>query len=269
MKSAIAYLVVFLSVLGVGFARTRSLARAEAPAAAPLLVASAPPVASPPEREGFVGVLLAKQSVDVAPRVGSTALAVKIRAGDTVKRGDTLATLDGRDKAQALRMAAIAQRSQADRAARAKRLLDANLASAEEAQSATFEAERRSAELDLARVLVDDAVVRAPFDGVVVARFVDPGTHVAAGAPMFRLIDPHGARLRFGVPPAVADGLRAGDSVRFGAPGTSLEARARIASVAPEVDRSAGLVVVEADVADIGAFRSGSEIRVVVEGPGR
>jgi multidrug efflux pump subunit AcrA (membrane-fusion protein) len=193
-----------------------------------------------------------------------------------VKRGTTLATLEARDKAQAVRAAAIAQQRQAAHAARSVRLRDATLITADEAEAAKYDEEQRAAELDLVRVLVDDAIIRAPFDGVIVARFVEPGTHVAAGTPMLRMIDPQGARIRFGVPPEVANTIATGQAVRFSTPSIPCKAfgsacpgsheaaaqSARITSVSPEVDRSAGLVVVEADVGEISAFRSGTQVTV-------
>lgn len=269
MRSAIAYLMLFVTVLAFGFARVRHGNAAVLPPPAAEESRTTPASAVPARGDAWLGILVAKQSVDVSPRVASLISAVKVRPGDVVKRGDILAVLDGRDRAQALRAASVASRSQAERAARTERLHEAALASDEDARSARFEAERRAVELDLARVLVDDAVVRAPFDGTIVARFVDPGRHVAAGAPMLRMIDPHGARVRFGVPPSVADGLRVGQELAFCGTGAGLRSgRATLTSVAAEVDRSAGLVVVEGDVATIGAFRSGSEVRVALRGEG-
>lgn len=279
MRSLLAYGAALLLIVGVALARTRFDSSPQAdgprPVAAPSAGAapsgSAVVPATGSAERGWVGILVANRSVDVSTRYASLVRVAGGRAGDTVKQGAVLATLEARDRAGALRAAVAAHKGQAGRAARSKRMREAALISAEEAESAQFEAERQSAELDLARVFVDDAIVRAPFDGTIVARLVEPGMHVAAGTPMFRMIDTGGARLRFGVPVAVADGMAPGISVRFENPtipagSPSHSAKARVTSISPEVDRSAGLVVIEAEVPESGAFRSGTQVTVFRDG---
>ena len=270
MKAAIGYALALIATLTFAFAFVRLHPRASTSAAQPAPAAPTAAVASarPPERSrSWVGIVLANRSVDVSPRTASLVRTTNVRAGDVVKKGTPLATLEARDKASALRAAAAAHRNQAARTARSRVLRAEAAISIEEAENAEFEAARQSAELDLARVFVDDAIVRAPFDGIIVARFVEPGTHVAAGTPMFRMIDKGGARLRFGVPIAVADTLTPGQSVGFVNPALGgPTGAARITSISPELDRSVGLVVIEAEAGAIGTFRSGTEVSVYLDG---
>lgn len=266
MRASIGYLVALVAIVVVAVARehVRGPGAASSEIVDRRLRQETARVSAPAERTGRVGILIAQQSVDVSPRVASLVRSVNVRPGDVVKKGTVLAMLEARDKAHAVRAAAIAQKSQAERAARSQRLKEATLASEAEAQIAKFDAEEKAAELDLARVLADDAIVRAPFDGTIVERFVEPGAHVAAGTPMFRVVDAASARLRFGVPPATADAMTLGQTVSFSVPGRT--GTARVTSISPEVDRSAGLVVIEADAGVIGPFRSGMEVLVYLEG---
>jgi len=50
--------------------------------------------------------------------------------------------------------------------------------------------------------------------------------HVAAGTPMFRIVDTSGSRLRFGVVPEIADALRIGQGVGLAAIDLALHASA-------------------------------------------
>jgi membrane fusion protein, multidrug efflux system len=107
--------------------------------------------------------------------------------------------------------------------------LRANL-SAEEDQVA-------AAELSLSR-----ATVRAPFDGVVASRAIDPGAVVAAGTPLLSVVDLDQMEMLGSVPVSAGAALAAGQQVELAVDG--VEGRAfsgtvqRIAPVAEEGTRT-------------------------------
>lgn len=164
--------------------------------------------------------------------VGAALVSVSADAGDAVKAGQELATLQpaGQEarvaRAQAAVAANAAGQSKADAAMaraqavlaqriaandRQKELVRQDIASAQRAEEALRDEDVARAELALAKA--DLAVIRAqgadaaaalqleqtllghhrlfaPYDAVVVARHVEPGTVVKAGDPIFTLIDP-------------------------------------------------------------------------------
>jgi RND family efflux transporter MFP subunit len=268
MKAAIAYLGA-LTLLILSAVILLRHAEHDAQRVAPTTPPSAASSSSPPaaSSSGWVGVLLGRRTVDIAPRTSSIVRSVQVRAGDSVTQGSVLASLEARERAFAVQAAAAAQRSQLSKAQRTARLEKQSLASAEEAELARFEAERKSAELNLARVLAEDGIIRAPFAGTVVARTAEPGAFVGAGTPMFRLVDTAAARIRFGVSAAVSSQLALGQSVSFRVEDVGPLREARISTISAEVDRSAELVVIEADVDGLGLARSGIRVRVFVQQP--
>lgn len=64
-----------------------------------------------------------------------------------------------------------------------------------------------------ASAALDDKTVRAPFDGVVLDRFIDVGQMAAPNAPLLRLIDTSELRVRFDVPQFDADKVKLGGKV--------------------------------------------------------
>ncbi|MGI9517060.1 MAG: efflux RND transporter periplasmic adaptor subunit [Pirellulaceae bacterium] len=71
-----------------------------------------------------------------------------------------------------------------------------------EAQSAlvrSIEAEQKLAQHDL-----DDCLLQAPFSGMIVSRLIDDGAVVAAGTPVFELIDNRNLEVHVGVPLSTA-----------------------------------------------------------------
>jgi len=212
-----------------------------------------------------VGVLVAERTVDVAPRVSGLITQVKVRPGGHVKAGAVLATLDARALTQQMALALAEERKESDRAGRRQKLFEASLASKEEAETERWESQAKLARLGEARVRVDEAMLRAPFDGTVVGRFVEPGTLVAAGAPSIRVVSTGKPILRFGVSPEEARTLPVGSVVSFRDASSCDDAhyRARVVNVSSEVDRTVERIVVDAEADDEPAhFRSGRRVRV-------
>jgi len=81
---------------------------------------------------------------------------------------------------------------------------------------------------------LDDCTLRAPFDGVIVARFVDPGTVVDAGAAVYELIDDRNLEIHVGVPQGMTHQLQPGANYRVQADQTVLDAKMRV--LLPKMD---------------------------------
>ncbi|HEY9421279.1 MAG TPA: biotin/lipoyl-binding protein, partial [Thermoanaerobaculia bacterium] len=75
------------------------------PPAAPPATAPAAAPQPQPERDGWIGVVVASKSVDVTADTQGRLQAVHVAIGDQVRRGDRLATLDTSLAAQDLEMA--------------------------------------------------------------------------------------------------------------------------------------------------------------------
>lgn len=181
-----------------------------AAACAPTATASAAGGAPPPpavtvaavtvremsETAEFTGRLAPVDDVEVRPRVSGHVEAVHFEAGQMVKRGDLLFTIDARWYAAALASAeaSVAQaRVRADNAEReaqrAGQLLASRAISAEESEARTSRlAEARASLLaaeaarDTARLDVEYTRITAPVDGRVSRALVTPG-NLVSGVP--------------------------------------------------------------------------------------
>jgi len=162
--------------------------------------------------------------------------AVMAREGESVRAGAPLVRLDARDVAArreqaeaSLRGAEAAQREAALHAGRMRALhadsaapralVDAAEASLTRAEQATLSARAAVTEVGL---LSEYAEVRAPFDGVVVQRLVDPGAFVTPGAPLVVIENPSRLRVVATVPPPAAAALRRGATVRVSIEGVAV-----------------------------------------------
>jgi len=229
------------------------------------------------ESRGYVGVITAAESVDIAPRFQGVVATVLVRAGDVVQANQVVAEMDRKSMQEELRAAeaalgaAIAANRQAEvdvEAARGKLTLETKMvadgvsprvnldeaqlalkraeAAAQKAQSAVAQ---ESSHVQTARDHLADLALRAPHEGTVAMRFKDPGATVAPGAAIVRIVG-HGAlRLRFAVPPEQAHLLALGATVHATVETLAQPVAATIKQVSPALDPSSGLIIVEAELA--------------------
>jgi RND family efflux transporter MFP subunit len=239
-----------------------------APAASP---ASAPAPSAPPERKGWIGVLVARESVDVTAESPGRVLAVHVQIGDRVRRGDRIATLDTRVMAQDLEMARSSlqaaeaeERRSSDELAEAKarserRQENPDFFSKEDLAEAALRAKTAAAAHEVAQARVAEQrarirqleaglsrnEVRAPFDGRVAERFADAGALVGPGTAVVRLISAGDLLVRAAVPPEEARALRVGAPVAVTVRTQSLRLPGTVERVAPEVDAASQMVLIE------------------------
>lgn len=168
------------------------------------------------ETRSVTGTLRAMERAEVAAQESGAVLEVKVDVGDLVKKGDTIAVLDDRRlnvsilEAKANLTASeamIAERSAeferagrdlemkeklfSQRAVAERELLDAKEST--EVKQARLNASKDQFEamqsaLELLNVRLTDVTIKAPFDGRIVNRHVDPGEWIAPGNPVVTLI---------------------------------------------------------------------------------
>lgn len=157
------------------------------------------------QRRGFPGRAQATQEIDLAFRVQGPLITRPVNVGDVVKTGDVVARIDPRDFEVNLRNVE-AQLSEAraalERAAgdfrRQQNIFNTDPGATSESavDRAREERDRASATVDsltasvtTAQDQLDDTTLRAPFDGTVVATYVENFQNVRAKQPIVRILD--------------------------------------------------------------------------------
>lgn len=258
-----------IAVLSVGAllvrraeSRTNKVALAAAPKPVTVVAARAEPYQS---YRVYVGTLEPWLSASVGPQLVSSYVdTVLVRPGSTVKRGEVLATLDCRDASAASQAVAsearavdARQKALASEAARMRTLLAGNFVSANEAeqksaQSAATEAQLESmrARLTQKTLQVGDCVLRAPFDGEIASRSIDPGAFVRPGVSIVSVVDRSTVRLVADVPEIDFDVVAPGRNARVRLVASGKDLTGAIARRAPAADPATRTVRFEIDLAD-------------------
>ena len=264
-------LALVLLLLAAGCDR-RAAPTATAAEAAPKPVARPAPATAPPEeRKGWLGVVVARESVDVTADSQGRLQAVYVSIGDRVRRGDRIASLDTRIAAQDLEMARSSlkaneadERRATDELSEAqarndRRQKNPDFFSKEDLADAALKAKTAAAALEVARSRTAEQQakirqlttslsrneIRAPFDGRVAARFADAGALVGPGTPVVRLISAGDLMVRAAVPPEEARRLAAGTPVTATVRTLSLPVPGTIQRISPEVDAASQMVLIE------------------------
>lgn len=205
-------------------------------------------------------------SVVVTP-LGGIALDVLVREGDTVKRGQPLARLQSREAMTLgadLSSAQGAYRVAAAQAARDEQLLKEGIVPQARLQASVASRDAASArvrELQAARAWAPAVQgagmgvyeLRAPMDGRVIERAVQPGGTYDALAKAFVVVAGQRVMLELRVPASVAPQVRRGQEVR-----TSEGAMARVSESGGTLDAVSQTVLVRAE-GDAGSLLPGMQ----------
>ena len=162
-------------------------------------------------------------------KVGGEVELVPLREGQDVREGEVLARIDTRNlQAQYDRQVAAVERARADldlatlnrdknRVLLDKHYISQNTYEATESAYAGMVASLKLAEADarLAKISLEDAVVRAPFAGTIAKRHVQPGEKVSMDSTIVTLVDLRQMVLEAAVPAADIPAVQIGQPARF------------------------------------------------------
>jgi len=173
--------------------------RAMLPPPPPVAVAPATATALPLYIEA-IGTLEAVRQVVVVPEVGGRVVAIHFESGDMVRGGAPLVQLnDAPERGDLHRFRAIAEFAQQE-LERVQSITDRRAIS----QSNLDEAKRRFGEArgDIARTeaLIEQKLIRAPFDGVLGVRKINLGQYLQPGQPIVTLTNLDTLYVNFTVP---------------------------------------------------------------------
>ena len=186
-------------------------------------------ITSRPLIEQAAGTLRAKVETVISPLITATISSIAVWAGDEVKAGDVLVTLDARelqarvDQAHQAVVAAGARLAQTEKdLARVRRIMKADPGAVSKAERdrlqttvSTARAERigLQRQKDEARTALSYSKLTAPIAGRIVERLADPGDTARPGEPLLRMYDPATLRLDASVRESVASKLAKGQSL--------------------------------------------------------
>jgi RND family efflux transporter MFP subunit len=215
------------------------------------------------------GTMRAKKEVDLAFLVGGEVSWVGVDVGAHVRRGQVLARIDSTQIAAAATRARAANEKAGRDLNRARALVASGSLASVTLEDATTGESIATADQQEADFALRHGVIVAPDDGVVDARFVEPGEVVASGHPAFRVSGrSRGAVVKVGLADRDLVGLDVGRHARVRldvAPEAAIDAH--VSQIASSSSPESGLFDVEVHVDGSGpaAWRSGMTAKVEID----
>lgn len=240
-----------------------------------------------------MGTVQARTASTLSSKLLGTVKKIHVREGDRVNQGTLLVVLDDRQVTARLRQdqEALAQTGRAAAAARAgadlaqatyqRYLLLAQQESVSRQEFDEVEARQRQAEamaaaarhgvqqaeaaVAAARASQQDANVRAPYDGIVTARMVEPGDLAAPGTPLVSLEKTGALRVDLVIPETHFNFVSLNQKVMIRIHSlSSPPLEGAVTTIAPAADQRSRSFLVKVDLPANPAVRSGMFARVII-----
>ncbi len=189
------------------------------------------------------GISKPLQSVVMSASLSEMIVSIPVEEGDRIKKGQLLVNLESEKEVLAVeRLEQMVTKADFDFSA-AKRLFDQKVTSRDEMLSKEVELKRLQTELKMAKAVVAERQMLAPFDGVVVQRFREPGEAVNEAEPILKVIDADKLLLLFYMDVKMLSALKKGDALDVVFPEASppLQRKAVVTFIDPEVDARSGM----------------------------
>jgi membrane fusion protein (multidrug efflux system) len=163
---------------------------------------------------------------------------IRVDKGDAVKRNQVLAVLESPETDHQVASARTDLIRRRQDAVRARSLGPAGAITQQEVDGAEAALGMAEAGLASVRALQDYQVIRAPFDGVVSVRYVDPGALLQASLPVLEVVDLSQVKVTLNVGQDAAPFVRLGDMVTLKQDERpDLDIRGTVTKLSPGLDR--------------------------------
>lgn len=127
------------------------------------------------------GTIKPVESVEVSSKITARIKEVLVKENDTVKAGQTVAVLDGKDLQNKLIKAQETVSNTLSKYNRTKYLYDIGAKSKEDFEDAQYNYESAESDMNVTQSDLDETIIVAPMDGVVVGEPKTPGTMAVQG----------------------------------------------------------------------------------------
>ncbi len=198
--------------------------------------------------------------VNVTTRMPGRIVKIFVDEGDTLHEGDTVATLDTREL-QAHRQALVAK---LNNVSANKHRLEALYAAGAIPQQKLDEINTAysmlSDNLKAMDIKLADMTIRAPMDGIVNVKVLEPNQMMPPGMPVVIETDPQGTWARFGIPETYLSQINLGDNLTLQSNSEGLTFKGKVIQILPMASFATHTPTTTRDERDVRTF----DIKVLI-----
>ncbi len=217
-------------------------------------------------RVSTVGTLSAIQSVVLRPEVNGKIEKIYFQEGERVKAGEPLFKINDALYKAKLKEAEARLALNKEEYNRAVKLLEKNFGTLQQRDKAFAEVQMSEANVDEAKIRLEDTVIKAPFEGVMGLSNVSVGAFVSESVELVNIVDLDPINVDFSIPESYLPYVHPGDIVDITIEDYDiLPVEATITAISPEIDEATRTVTLRAKMENKElSYRPGEFARVLV-----
>lgn len=182
------------------------------------------------------GSLLANAQVELSPEVSGKITRLEIEEGTFVEEGDLLVKINDRDLQAELKGALSELQLLTTTEDRKRQLLEKGGATQEEYDVIQAQINTKKAEIEHIRANIQRTEIRAPFDGILGLRQVDPGAYVTPSTPIASIQDINKMKIEFSIPERYSSAVKTGNEITYRVQGMDSLFAGEVYAVEPQID---------------------------------
>ncbi len=123
----------------------------------------------------------------------------------------------------------------------------------------------KQAQLSMARQMLSDLTVRAPFTGAVTKRLTSLGEYLPANSPVATIVRQNPVRIRVEVPERLAPKIRAGQRIDVSLSGGLIRRSGRVVRLSPAIEAQNRSLLIEGELPNAdGVLRPGTFVEAII-----
>jgi len=186
----------------------------------------------------FNALIVAPNTITISNQIAGTIVNMPYKQGHNVNKGDILVELDSRlTQAEQLKATASLEKARQD-LIRIRKLIPKQLASAEQLTAAITEKKLAEAELTLKNLQLERSIIKAPFNGVISQRHLEPGNSVSINTALLTLVEHDNLIVKSAVPETFISHIKTDKTVSINVPALGLQIPGKVSVIYPTVDSS-------------------------------
>lgn len=263
-------LILLIVIVIAGYVGFKLLGGSDKPKATETSEALAVSVVQPTQqtlqsRVSATGTLVPREEIAVLTELsGVRVKQLFVDVGDSVKKGQKLAVLDGESlELQARQLEAEYQKAR-DEYARIEPIKDSGAVSKLSVTEKRSAMEAAKARMEDAKLSLRRATITAPEAGVIYERRATLGGLVNASEPLFRIAQGNEIEAQLRVPEAEIEQIKIKQSVTLSITGSSQEWQGSVRLIAPQIDAASRTAQVRVAIADEATLIVGSFVRAEI-----
>jgi RND family efflux transporter MFP subunit len=263
-------LILFIIIIVAGYAAFKLLGGSDKPKATETSEALAVSVAQPTEqtlqsRVSATGTLVPREEIAVLTELsGVRVKQLFVDLGDSVKKGQKLAVLDGESQELQARQLEAEYQKARDEYARIEPIKDSGAISKLSVTEKRSAMESAKARMEDAKLSLRRATITAPEAGVIYERRATLGGLVNASEPLFRIAQGNQIEAQLRVPEAEIGQVKIKQPVTLSVTGSSEEWQGTVRLIAPQIDAASRTAQVRVAIADEATLIVGSFVRAEI-----